>query len=57
MSNCHASKQHGVRLLPRMRPRKSTALKAAKERARVRKAALWEAVEKKKQEVEKQLSK
>jgi hypothetical protein len=39
-----------------MRPHKKTALKLARVRARARKAALWEAVAKKKQEAEKQLA-
>lgn len=56
MSNFHASKQHGVRLLPRMRPHKSTALKAAKARARARKAVILENIAKKKAGLEKQLS-
>lgn len=55
MSNCHASKQHGVKLLPRMRPHKSTALKAAKARARVRKAKLWDMVAEKVAAAEKAL--
>ena len=56
MSNNHAPKKHGIKLTRRWRPHKSTALKKAEEKAMQRKAALWAAVKKKKEEIEKQLT-